>query len=446
MTAVHRFAAMVLALAAVEGRAEITPESLDAAARAVEPRLIAWRRDLHQHPELSNREFRTSGLVAEHLRGLGLEVREGIAHTGVAAVLRGGRPGPTIALRADMDALPVTEEVELPFKSTVTTEYRGRVTGVMHACGHDAHTAILMAAAEVLAARRDELPGTILFVFQPAEEGAPEGERGGASLMLDEGLFDIAPPDAAFGLHVHSTLHAGVIGYRPGPFMAGSDFFRIVVKGRQTHGAQPWNGVDPIVVAAQIVTALQTIVSRQLDIRDQPAVVTIGSIHGGIRHNIVPDSVEMLGTFRTFRPGIREDVIARIRTTAENIAAAGGASVEISLGSSPNPALINDESLTRRMLPSLERAAPGKVRAIGLQTIAEDFAYYARTVPSLFFWVGITPPDGNPLTAAPNHSPLFYVDEGGLLTGLRAMVGVAVDYLQGGPAGQRSDAIAATAP
>ena len=437
MTAIHRLAAVVLALAAVEGRAEVTPESLDAAARAVEPRLIAWRRDLHQHPELSNREFRTSKLVAEHLRGLGLAVREGIAHTGVAAVLRGGRPGPTIALRADMDALPVTEEVDLPFKSTVTTDYRGRETGVMHACGHDAHTAILMAAAEILAARRDELPGTILFVFQPAEEGAPEGERGGAPLMLEEGLFDIAPPEAAFGLHVHSSLHAGVIGYQPGPFMAGSDFFRIVVKGRQTHGARPWSGVDPIVAAAQIVNGLQTIVSRQLDIRDVPAVVTIGSIHGGIRHNIIPDSVEMLGTFRTFRPEIRDDVIARIRTTAENIAAASGASVEFALGPSPNPALINDESLTRRMLPSLERAAPGKVRAIGLQTGAEDFAYYARRVPSLFFWVGITPPDRNLLTTPSNHSPLFYVDERGLLTGLRAMVGVAVDYLEGGQSAGR---------
>jgi len=272
MTAIHRVAAAVLALAAIGVRAEITPESLDEAARAVEPRLIAWRRDLHQHPELSNREFRTAKLVAEHLRGLGLEVREGIAHTGVAAVLRGGRPGPTIALRADMDALPVTEQVDLPFKSTVTTEYGGQVTGVMHACGHDAHTAILMAAAEVLAARRDELPGAILFVFQPAEEGAPEGERGGASLMLDEGLFDIATPEAAFGLHVHSSMHAGVIGYRPGPFMAGSDFFRIVVKGKQTHGAQPWNGVDPIVVAAQIVGGLQTIVSRNLELTEQPGI------------------------------------------------------------------------------------------------------------------------------------------------------------------------------
>ena len=399
----------------------------------MEPRLLEWRRDFHSHPELGNREFRTSKIVAAHLESLGLEVHTGIAHTGVVAVLRGGRPGPVIALRADMDALPVTERVDVPFRSTVTTEYRGQQTGVMHACGHDGHTAILMAAAEVLAANKDELPGTVLFIFQPAEEGAPEGERGGASLMLDQGLFDIASPEAIFGLHLHSSLQTGVIGYRPGPFMAGSDFFRIVVRGKQTHGASPWAGVDPIVVAAQIVTGLQTIVSRQLDITDVPAVVTIGAIKGGIRHNIIPDEVEMLGTFRTFRPDIRDDVIARIRVTAENIARASGASAEVFLGDDPNPATINSDTLTRRMIPVLERVAPGKVRAIGLKTVAEDFAYYARRVPSLFFWVGVTPPGTSVMTAPSNHSPLFYVDEDSLLVGLRAMLGVAVDYLERGP-------------
>ncbi len=421
---------MLLAPPALAVRADIPLDVLDEDAAAIESRLIAWRRDLHAHPELGNREIRSSGIVAAHLRSLDLEVHTGIAHTGVAAVLEGGRPGATIALRADMDALPVTEDVDLPFRSTVTTEYRGQISGVMHACGHDGHTAILMAAAEILAMHREQLPGRVLFIFQPAEEGAPEGERGGASLMLEEGLFDIAQPEAVFGLHLHSSLHAGSIGYRAGPFMAGSDFFRIVVTGRQTHGASPWQGVDPIVISAQIIDGLQTIVSRQLDIADVPAVVTIGAIRGGVRHNIIPDSVEMLGTFRTFRPEIRNDVIERIRATATNIAQAGGATAELTLGDSPNPATINDVELTRRMVPVLERVAPGRTQVIGLKTLAEDFSYYAREVPGLFFWVGVTPPDQSLSTAPTNHSPRFYVDESALLNGLRAMLGVAVDYLE----------------
>ncbi len=428
----HAAAAVLSVLAAATAQAGLSADELNAQARAIEPQLIEWRRDFHRHPELGNREFRTARIVAEHLEALGLEVRSDIGHTGVAAVLRGGRPGPVIALRADMDALPVTEQVDLPFRSIATTEYRGQQTGVMHACGHDGHTAILMATAEVLAAHRDELPGTVLFVFQPAEEGPPEGERGGAALMLDEGLFDIVRPEAAFGLHLHSGLQTGDIGYRPGPFMASSDFFRILVKGKQTHGAQPWDGVDPIVIAAQIVNGLQTIVSRQLNIADVPAIVTIGAIRGGIRHNIIPDEVELLGTFRTFRPDIREEVIARIRATAENIARAGGASVEIALGDAPVPAVINDAVLTRRMVPALEQAASGKVRAIGLKTVSEDFAVFAQRVPSLFFWVGVTPPGTSVLTAPSNHSPLFYMDEDALLVGLRAMLGVAVDYLERG--------------
>jgi len=428
-------ALIVLALPALAVCGEIPLDALEMDAAAIEPQLIAWRRDFHEHPELGNRELRTSRIVAAHLRSLGLAVHTGIAHTGVAAVLEGGRPGPTIALRADMDALPVTEDVDLPFRSTVTTEYRGQITGVMHACGHDGHTAILMAAAEIASKHRERLPGRILFIFQPAEEGAPEGERGGASLMLEEGLFDIAQPEAVFGLHLHSSLPAGSIGYREGPFMAGSDFFRIVVTGRQTHGASPWQGVDPIVISAQIIDGLQTIVSRQLDIADVPAVVTIGAIRGGVRHNIIPDSVEMLGTFRTFRPEIRNDVIERIRATATNIAQAGGATAELTLGDSPNPATINDVELTRRMVPVLERVAPGRMQVIGLKTLAEDFSYYAREVPGLFFWVGVTPLDHSLATAPSNHSPRFYVDESALLTGLRALLGVAVDYLEHGTPG-----------
>jgi len=433
MSGARYFAAVLFFGITTTAQAGVSTADLDAQARVIEPKLIAWRRDFHSHPELGNREFRTSQIVAEHLESLGLEVRTGIAHTGVVAVLRGGRPGPVIALRADMDALPVTERVDVPFRSTTITEYRGQPSGVMHACGHDGHTAILMAAAEILAASKNELPGTILFIFQPAEEGAPEGEQGGAALMLAEGVFDVARPEAAFGLHLVSSLPTGVIGYRPGPFMAGSDFFRIVVKGRQTHGASPWGGVDPIVVAAQIINGLQTIVSRQLDITDVPAVVTIGAIKGGIRHNIIPDEVEMLGTFRTFRPEIHDEVMARIGTTAENIARASGASVDITWDDSPDPALINDVALTRRMVPVLERAAPGQLRAIGLNTVAEDFAFYAQRVPSLFFWVGVTPPGTNPSTAPANHSPLFYVDEDALRIGLKAMLGVAVDYLERGP-------------
>ncbi|HUO39273.1 MAG TPA: amidohydrolase, partial [Mycobacterium sp.] len=266
----------------------MTDASIDAAVRSEMPRVIAWRRDLHQNPELSNREFRTSQKVADHLKGLGIEVRTGIAHTGVVGVLRGSRPGPTVAIRADMDALPVTEQVDLPFKSTVTATYRGEKVGVMHACGHDGHTAMLMGLAEILAGMRKDLPGTVLFIFQPAEEGAPEGERGGAPLMLEEGLFDIARPQAVFGMHLFSDQPTGKIGYRSGPLMAASDRFRIVVNGRQTHGALPWGGVDPIVTASQIVMALQTIVSRQVDISQYPAIVTVGVIKGGIRYNIVP--------------------------------------------------------------------------------------------------------------------------------------------------------------
>ena len=412
-------------------RAEVTASELDVAIAALEPRVIEWRRDFHNHPELGNREFRTSGIVAKHLRSLGLEVRTGIAHTGVVAVLRGALPGPTIMLRADMDALPVTERNDLPFRSTVTAEFRGRTVGVMHACGHDAHTAILMGAAEVLAGLRERLPGTVMFVFQPAEEGVPEGEQGGAPLMIQEGLFDIAKPDAIFGLHVFSTLHAGTVGVRPGPFMAGSDFFRIVVTGRQSHGSRPWAGIDPIVTAAQIVNSLQTIISRQTDITALPAVVSIGAINGGVRHNIIPESVEMLGTMRTFTPAVRQEIIDRIQRVVTHVAGANGATATLEMMPAPNPVVDNDAALTQRVVASL-RAALGEdaVKTIGLQTIAEDFSYYARQAPSVYFWVGITPPGQDLRTAPDNHSDRFFVDESGLAVGLKSTLHVAVDYLQ----------------
>jgi len=431
----HRLSAVamtVLLLVSLPGLAAISDRAVEDAARAVDARVVEWRRDLHQNPELGNREFRTSQKVAEHLKSLGLEVKTGIAHTGVVGILRGGKPGPTIALRADMDALPVTEQVDVPFKSTVTTEYRGEKVGVMHACGHDAHTAILMGAAQVLASLRKDLPGTILFVFQPAEEGAPQGERGGAPLMLEEGAFDIVKPEAAFGLHVWSTLNSGQIGYRSGPFMAASDRFRIVVQGRQTHGARPWGGVDPIVVASQIVLGLQTIVGRQIDISQYPAVVSVGAIKGGIRNNIIPDEVEMIGTFRTFDPEVRRQIIERMTRTAQDIAHSAGATATVEIADDNNPVTVNDPKLTSRMLPSLARVGRGgQVKEMPYVTGAEDFAYFGQKVPALFFFVGSTPDGVDAAQAPSNHSPQFYLDEGSLPVGLRAMMGVAVDYLQG---------------
>jgi amidohydrolase len=432
MTRLRTLLLGALLLSAATATAGVSDAALEAAARAVDPQVVAWRRDFHQYPELGNREFRTAKKVAEALRGMGLEVKTGIAHTGVVGILRGGQPGPVIALRADMDALPVSEQVDVPFKSLVTTEYRGQEVGVMHACGHDAHTAILLGAAQALASLRKELPGTILFVFQPAEEGAPDGERGGAPLMLEEGIFDMVKPEAAFGLHVFSTLTTGTIGYRTGPFMAASDRFRIVVKGRQTHGARPWGGVDPIVVASQVVMGLQTIVGRQIDISRYPAVLSVGAIKGGIRNNIIPDEVEMIGTFRTFDPQVREQIIERMTRTAQDIAHSAGASATVEIADDNNPVVVNEAQLTQRMLPSLEHVAgAGKVLEIPYVTAAEDFAFYGRQVPALFFFVGITPPGVDPAQAPSNHSPQFFLDEGGLPIGLRATLGVAVDYLQG---------------
>ncbi|HSC08147.1 MAG TPA: amidohydrolase, partial [Steroidobacteraceae bacterium] len=351
-----RWVAATLALLPIAAHSAITDQRLDQSARELETRLVDWRRDLHRNPELGNREFRTAEKVAAHLRQLGLEVKTGIAHTGVAGLLRGGKAGPTIALRADMDALPVTEQAEVPFKSTATAEYRGEKVGVMHACGHDTHVAILMAAAEVLTRLRADLAGNVLFIFQPAEEGPPEGEDGGAVMMLKEGLFATYRPDAVVGLHIWAPMHVGDIGYRSGPLLAAADRFRILVTGRQTHGARPWQGVDPIVTSAEIVGALQTVVSRQIDVTRNPAVVTVGSIRGGIRHNIIPDTVEMLGTIRTFDPGQRTDVIERIQRVAQNIAEANGASATFALGEDRYPVTVNDAGLTQRVLPSLARA------------------------------------------------------------------------------------------
>lgn len=410
---------------------------LESAADAVEPQVVAWRRHLHANPELGNREFATSALIAQHLGGLGMEVRTGVAHTGVVGILRGGRPGPVVALRSDMDALPVTELTGLPFASTVRTEYNGAEVGVMHACGHDNHMAILMGVAQVLAERREEIPGTVVFLFQPAEEGAPAGEEGGADLMLREGVFDDPRPDAVFGLHVRPD-EVGTVNYVPRGAMAASDGLQIVIRGRQTHGAMPWDGVDPVVVAAQVVLGLQTVVSRQTDITRAPAIVTVGSIHGGVRGNIIPDSVVLVGTIRTFEPDMQEQVHEAVRRTAEDIASASGAEadVQIRLG---YPVTHNDPELLDEMLPAMRWAAGAdRVRQVPPWTGAEDFSYFAREVPGVFLFLGGRPSDV-PAGAAPaNHSPYFFVDEGALKVGVRTLAAMALDFLEqgAGPAAQ----------
>lgn len=403
---------------------------IDEAIVAVTPKVIAWRRDIHQHPELSNREFRTAKLVAAHLRHLGLEVTTGVAHTGVIGILKGAHPGPVIALRADMDALPVTEEVDVPFASKVRAQFNAQDVGVMHACGHDAHTAMLMGAAEVLSGMRSQLAGTVKFIFQPAEEGPPQGERGGAALMIEEGVLDGPhPPSAIFGLHVWPG-EVGTISYRPRGQMAAADSLTIVVKGMQTHGAQPWHGVDPIVVSAQIVTALQTIPSRQLNITTAPAVITIGSIHGGVRGNIVPDRVEMKGTIRTFDPEMRADVVERIRRTTLKTAESAGATAEVQIDAYA-PVTFNDPALTAQLTPALQRAAGvDKVHDMSLVMGSEDFSHYMGVIPGLYAFLGVNRSGVSPGEAAENHSPHFFVNEDALSVGVRALTFVTLDYLR----------------
>jgi len=420
-----------MAVAAPAERPEVT-----AAAAKLQAQVVSWRRDFHEHPELSNREERTSAQVAAHLRKLGLKPRVGIAHHGVVAIIEGGLPGPKIALRADMDALPVTEQTGLPFASKVKAEYRGEPVGVMHACGHDAHTAILLGVADALVAMKAQLPGQVMLIFQPSEEGAPGNEEGGASLMLKEGLFADFKPEAVFGLHVFSSVQAGQIAVRGGPLMAASDRFNIKVIGRQTHGSAPWNGIDPIVASADLISAAQTVVSRQANIAKQPAVVSFGAIKGGIRYNIIPDEVEMVGTIRTFDEGMRQKIFADLKNVAEHTAAAHGARAEAQVPDQDgNPATINDPALTAKMLPSLQAVVgAGNVYEPPLQMGAEDFSFYAREVPGLFFFVGSTSPGIDPATAPSNHSPKFLLDEKSLDIGLRALLQVSLDYLHGGPA------------
>jgi len=398
-------------------------------AEAIEQKVIAWRRDIHEHPELSNREFRTAELVADHLRALGLEVETGVAYTGVVATLVGGRPGPVVALRADMDALPVIEEVDLPFRSTVRSTYNGQDVGVMHACGHDTHVAILMGAAEVLTSMRDQIPGTIKFIFQPAEEGAPPEEGGGAEMMVNQGVLATPDVDAIFCLHISQGWAVGEVGFRPLGMMASAERFDVTVRGSQTHAARPWAGVDPIVVSSQIVLGLQTIISRQTDITRAPAVVTVGTIDGGVRNNIIPDSTTMTGTIRTFDPDMRDSIHERIQRTVTNIAESAGASAELTIYPGV-PVTFNDADLTRQMAPTLERLyGADNVLEAALVTGAEDFSFYQEEVPGFFFFIGGRPVDVPVSEAIPNHSPRFYIDEDALLPAVRAMSTLAVDYL-----------------
>lgn len=389
-----------------------------------------WRRDFHQHPELGNRETRTAGVIAAQLQKLGFEIKTGVAHTGVVGYLRGNRERPLIALRADIDALPVREELDLPFASRATTTFRGEQVGVMHACGHDAHTAILLGVATALAARKEHLDGSVMLIFQPSEEGPPEGEEGGAPLMLKEGVF--APPrkpDMVVGLHVFSTMNVGTVAVRPGPFMAESDSFKILVKGVQTHGSRPWGGVDPVLAAARIVDGLQSIVSRRVDITRSPAVVSVGAIKGGIRYNIIPDQVELIGTVRSFETATRDAIWADIKTIAEHTAQAHHASAEVSFAQHTRVTR-NDPALTERLRPALARAA-GVDRLIEfpMSTVAEDFAYFADEVPGFYYFVGSTPKDVDADTAPSNHSPKFFLDEGALAIGVATMLSVVDEAL-----------------
>ncbi len=390
----------------------------------------AWREDIHQNPELGNREFRTSKLIAAHLRSLGLEVQEGVAHTGVVGLLKGALPGPCIALRADMDALPITERVNIPFASKARATYNGQEVGVMHACGHDTHVAMLMATAEVLSAFKNEIKGSIKFIFQPAEEGAPEGEEGGAALMVKQGVMENPKVDLTLGFHIESDIEVGEIHYKPGAFMAAADWFSIDVKGKGSHGSQPWKGIDPIQVSAQIIDGLQAIVSRQSELTKAPVVITVGKINGGVRQNIIPESCTMAGTIRTLDADMQKEVHEKIRHTAKHIAEASGATAEVNI-ETKTLVTYNDPALLKRVLPSLEKVCgTEKVKPRDWVTGAEDFSYYGTKAPAVFLYLGGMPKGGDPMKAPPHHTADFYVDNSGMPTGIRAFCSMVLDIMQ----------------
>lgn len=409
-------------------QAGITPDEIDQSAAAVQPQVVEWRRWFHQNPELSNREFNTSAKIAEILRDMGLEPQTGIAHTGVIAIIEGGLPGPLVAIRTDIDGLPVVEQTGLPFASTARSEYNGQDVGVMHACGHDAHMSMVLGAAKILNDNKAELPGSVMLIFQPAEEGPPAGEDGGASMMLDEGIFEDRMPAAVFGMHVGISVPGGQFAVKPGPMMAASDSFKIVVKGKQTHGARPWDGVDPVVVSSQIVLGLQTIASRQVDVTLAPSIISVGRITGGIRYNVIPDQVEMEGTIRTFDTDMRDYIHAAVERTARLIAESAGAEIEFELRQGPPP-LQNNAELTSLIMPALERASGHPAHSIQPQTVAEDFSEYGNVTPAVFVFLGNWPEEMDPTTQPTNHSPYFDMHEPYLENGVKAFSHMVVDFL-----------------
>jgi amidohydrolase len=404
-------------------------DSVEKMTNQIEADVVKWRHHLHQNPELSNREYKTAEYIANHLRGLGLPVQTGVAGTGVVAVLDSGRPGPVVALRADIDALPVPEQNDLPWKSTVRGDFEGNDVPVMHACGHDTHTAMLMGVAQILTSMKGELHGKVKFIFQPAEEGAPAGERGGAEVMVEEGVLKNPDVDVIFGVHISSNTDIGTINYRPGGIMAAVDPFKIVVKGKQAHGAYPWFSVDPVTTAAQIINSLQTIVSRELTLVDDGAVITIGSIHGGVRSNIIPNEVELVGTIRTLNEEAREHIYEALPRKANAIADSMRASVEVTLPLDYNyPITYNDPDLTAQMLPTLERS--GNVQLVNATTGAEDFSFFQEEVPGLYMFVGGKPLDVAKKDAPAHHTPEFYVDDAGMPTGIKLLTNLTLDYMK----------------
>ncbi len=422
----------LLAAISIHSVAQVSPKvqaKFDQQAKAIEPQVIEWRRHLHQNPELSNRETQTGAYVAEHLKKLGLKVQTGVAHTGVVALLETGRPGPVIALRADMDALPVTERNSLPFASKVKTTFNGQETGVMHACGHDSHVAMLMGVAEILTKNKADLKGTIKFIFQPAEEGAPVGEQGGAGLMVKEGVLENPKVEVIFGLHISSITPLGKITYRHGGIMAAADNYSVLVKGRQAHGSTPWMSVDPIVTAAQIINGLQTIISRQTELTKEAAVITVGRINAGIRENIIPEEAFFAGTIRTLDTEMQDKIHEKIKLTATKIAESMGATAEVTIRRG-TPVTYNDPALTQKMVPSLQRAAGVEnTLVINAITGAEDFAFYQKEIPGLFFFIGAMPPDTDPAKVPSHHTPDFMIDESSFVTGVKAMLNLTLDYM-----------------
>ncbi|GAA4444486.1 M20 family metallopeptidase [Pontibacter saemangeumensis] len=427
-------AAVGLGLLAAPGMAQDSKLLARASASAdkVEPKVIAWRRDFHEHPELGNHETETAAKIAAQLQKFGIEVQTGVAKTGVVGILKGGKPGPVVALRADIDGLPVTERVDLPFASKARATYNGQEVGVMHACGHDTHIAMLLGAAEVLSGMKADLKGTVKFIFQPAEEGVPEGEEGGAKLMVKEGVLSEGPkPDVIFGLHINSQTEVGTLKYRPGGIMASADVFKIKVKGKQVHGAYPWNGVDPIVTSAQIINGLQTIISRQTELPEDAAVITVGMIHGGVRNNIIPEEVLLEGTIRALKTDMQQKLHEKIKLTATKIAESAGATAEVTIIPQV-PVTYNDTDLTARMLPTLESVA-GRDKVILTKAVtgAEDFAYYQEKIPGLFVFVGGMAKGKKPEEVAPHHTPDFFIDESGMKLGVKTLTGLTLNYMEG---------------